>query len=110
MTLQPIGDKIILKRLEQPNKRQTAGGIFLPEQLDEKSHRGEIVAVGDGYWIGEQHHDLRIKRGDVVIYSTYAGTNVDIEGETYVLIAERDILCIVKEEPPFLPGAGQKAA
>ncbi|MDX2270924.1 MAG: co-chaperone GroES [Cyanobacteriota bacterium] len=94
-TLKPLGDRVLIKIAQQDEK--TAGGIFLPDTAKEKPQVGEIAAVGPG----KRNDDgtiapLEVKQGDKVLYSKYAGTEVKLGAEEYVLLAERDILAIVQ--------------
>ena len=93
-TLKPLGDRVFIKIAAQDEK--TAGGIYLPDAAKEKPQVGEVVSVGPG-----KRNDsgelvaLEVKTGDKVLYSKYAGTEVKLADENYVLLAERDILAIV---------------
>ena len=91
----PIGDKILLKRLEAEAK--TKGGIVLPETAKEKPKEGKIVAVGEGR-LGEggKRIPFTVKVDDRVIFSSYAGTEVKVDGEEYLILSEDEILAIVK--------------
>jgi len=94
MKIRPLGDKILVKRLEA--EEVTAGGIVLPDTAKEKPKEGKVVAVGkgrslkDGSWA-----DFTVKAGDKVIFSSYAGTEVKVDGEEYLIMSEEDILAIV---------------
>lgn len=93
-TLKPLGDRVLIKISEQDDR--TAGGIFLPDTAKEKPQVGEIVAVGPGKRSDEGTLlPLEVKAGDKVLYSKYAGTEVKLGSDEYVLLAERDILAIV---------------
>ncbi len=94
-TLKPLGDRVLIKIATQEEK--TAGGIFLPDTAKEKPQVGEVVAVGPG----KRNDDgnlvaLEVAVGNKVLYSKYAGTEVKLGSEEYVLLAERDILAIVE--------------
>lgn len=94
-TLKPLGDRVFIKISEQDEK--TAGGIYLPDAAKEKPQVGAIVAVGPGKRNDDgQLVPLEVKVGDKVLYSKYAGTEVKLGDEDYVLLAERDILAIVE--------------
>ncbi|MEW4526884.1 co-chaperone GroES [Maioricimonas sp. JC845] len=87
----PLGDKVVLKR--QSASETTAGGIVLPDAAQDKPQKGEVVAVGDGH----VRHDgtrvpLTVKEGDRVIFSSYAGDEIKIGDEEYLLMRESDIL------------------
>ncbi|GAB4211421.1 MAG: co-chaperone GroES [Synechococcales cyanobacterium] len=93
-TLKPLGDRVFIKVSEQDDR--TAGGIFLPDTAKEKPQVGEVVAVGPGKKTDDgKVVALDIKVGDRVLYSKYAGTEVKLGSDEYVLLAERDILAIV---------------
>ena len=93
-TLKPLGDRVLIKISEQDDR--TAGGIFLPDTAKEKPQVGEIVAVGPGKRSDEGTLlPLEVKAGDKVLYSKYAGTEVKLGSDEYVLLAERDILAVV---------------
>ncbi|MDD4179172.1 MAG: co-chaperone GroES [Candidatus Margulisbacteria bacterium] len=91
--LTPIGDRVVVK--PEPEEIKTKSGIVLPESAKEKPSEGTVVAVGGGKILdnGTKAH-MEVKVGDKVIYTKYGGTEVKIEGEEYVILAERDILAI----------------
>jgi chaperonin GroES len=91
----PLGDKLLIKRLEAEEK--TAGGIVLPESAKEKPKEGKVIARGAGKQLetGERG-TFQVEVGDRVIFSSYAGTEVKHEGEEYLLMSEDDVLAIVK--------------
>ncbi|MGB9857790.1 MAG: co-chaperone GroES [Dictyoglomaceae bacterium] len=93
--LRPIGDRVVVKVLEQEEK--TKGGIVLPDTAKEKPQQGKVIAVGTGRILDNgQKVPLEIKEGDRVIFAKYAGTEVKIEGEEYLILSERDILAVVE--------------
>jgi len=93
-TLKPLGDRVFIKVSEQDER--TAGGIFLPDTAKEKPQVGEVVAVGPGKKTDEgKVVSMDIHVGDRVLYSKYAGTEVKLGNDDYVLLSERDILAIV---------------
>jgi len=93
--LRPLGDKIIVKRLEAETK--TKSGIVLPDSAKEKPKRGKIVSVGDGKRLetGERA-PFSVKKGDEVIFTSYAGTEVKIDGEELLIMSEDDVLAVVE--------------
>ncbi|MFS8864400.1 co-chaperone GroES [Synechococcus sp. H55.11] len=94
-TLKPLGDRVLVKIAQQDEK--TAGGIFLPDTAKEKPQVGEVAAVGPGKRNDEgKLIPMELKAGDKVLYSKYAGTEVKLGSDEYVLLAERDILAIVQ--------------
>ena len=95
MNLRPMHDRIIVKRLEEEGK--TAGGIFIPETAKEKPMRGEVVAVGKGKVTEDgKVLPLDVKKGDKVLFGKYAGTEVKIDGDEYLIMREDDILGVVE--------------
>ncbi|WP_353745328.1 co-chaperone GroES [Dictyoglomus sp.] len=94
--LRPIGDRVVVKVIEQEEK--TKGGIVLPDTAKEKPQQGRVIAVGTGRILDNgQKVPLEIKEGDRVIFAKYAGTEVKIEGEEYLILSERDILAVIEE-------------
>jgi chaperonin GroES len=87
----PLGDRVVLKRAEAEDT--TAGGIVLPDSARDKPQRGEVVAIGDGHVNDKgERVALTVKEGDRVIFSSYAGDEISIGDETYLLLRESDIL------------------
>jgi chaperonin GroES len=96
MNLRPLQDRIIVKRLEEETK--TAGGIFIPETAKEKPQRGQVVAVGNGKKTEEgKVLPLDVKVGDNVLFGKYAGTEVKVDGEEYLMMREDDILAVIEK-------------
>ena len=94
MKLVPLGDKIVLKQLEE--EETTKSGIVLPGQAKEKPQEAEVIAVGPGGNIDGKEVVMQVKAGDKVIYSKYAGTEVELDGEEYIIVKQNDILAIVE--------------
>ena len=94
MKLVPLGDKIVLKQLEA--EETTKSGIVLPGQEKEKPQEAEVIAVGPGGVVDGKEVVMQVKVGDKVIYSKYAGTDVELEGEKYIIVKQNDILAIVE--------------
>ncbi|QJD72463.1 co-chaperone GroES [Lactobacillus acetotolerans] len=93
--LQPIGDRVIVKVKEEEEK--TVGGIVLASNAKRKPTEGEVVAVGEGAYADDgKRIPMTVKKGDVVLYDKYSGTNVKYEGQKYLVLHEKDILAIVK--------------
>ncbi|MGK7940930.1 MAG: co-chaperone GroES [Crocosphaera sp.] len=93
-TVKPLGDRIFVK--VSPAEEKTAGGILLPDNAQEKPQIGEVVAVGPGKRNDDgSRAELDVKVGDKVLYSKYAGTDVKLSGDDYVLLSEKDILAAV---------------
>ncbi|MDR4509367.1 MAG: co-chaperone GroES [Candidatus Brocadiaceae bacterium] len=94
MKARPLGEKILIKRLEAVEK--TAGGIVLPESAKEKPKEGKVIALGDGKLLKNgERAKFQVKEGDKVLFSYYGGSEVKIDGEEYLLMSEEDILAIV---------------
>lgn len=94
MNLKPLGDRIIIKVVEAEEK--TASGIVLPEKAKEKPQEGEVMAVGTGKVLDNGTKiDLEVKVGDKVIYSKYAGAEVKLDGQDYLILRQDDILGIM---------------
>lgn len=94
-TLKPLGDRVIVQKLEPQEK--TAGGIIIPGSAQEKPQEAKVIAVGPGLVDDKgQRKPLDVKEGDIVLFAKYSGTEVKLEGEEYLILSERDILAIVK--------------
>jgi chaperonin GroES len=92
--IRPLGDKVLIKRLEAEEK--TAGGIVLPESAKEKPKRGEVIALGDGRTLESgDRAPIQVEVGDTVLFGSFAGTEITVDGEDYILMSEDDILAIV---------------
>ncbi len=96
MKLKPLGDRVLVKRLEE--ETVTKGGIIIPDTAKEKPMKGEIVAVGDGK-LGEDGKRVKpnVKAGELVLFNKYAGTEVKVEDVEYLIMREDDILCIIEK-------------
>ena len=96
MKVRPLGDKIIIKRADA--QTQTDAGIYLPESAKDKPKEGEIIALGDGLLNKEtgEYMPFTVKRGDRVIFTSYAGTEIKIDGEELLIMTEDDILGVVE--------------
>lgn len=95
MNLRPLQDRIIVKRVEEETK--TAGGIFIPETAKEKPQRGQVVAAGNGKKTEDgKVLPLDVKVGDTVLFGKYAGTEIKVDGEEFLMMREDDILAVVE--------------
>jgi chaperonin GroES len=95
MNLRPLQDRIIVKRVEEETK--TAGGLFIPETAKEKPQRGKIVAVGNGKKTEEgKVLPLDVKVGDLVLFGKYAGTEIKVDNDDFLMMREDDILAVVE--------------
>lgn len=93
-TVKPLGDRVFVK--VSASEEKTAGGLYLPDTAKEKPQVGEVVALGPGKRNDDgSRQELEIKVGDKVLYSKYAGTDVKLGTEEYVLLSEKDILAVV---------------
>ncbi len=94
MKLVPLGDRVVLKQLVA--EETTKSGIVLPGQSKEKPQQAEVVAVGPGGVIEGKEVKMEVKVGDQVIYSKYAGTEVKLDEEEYIVVKQSDILAIIE--------------
>lgn len=95
MNVMPLGEKLLIKRIEAEGK--TAGGIVLPDSAKEKPREGKIIALGNGKLLKSgERAKLQVKKGERVLFSSYGGTEVKIDGEEYLLMSEDDILAVIE--------------
>ncbi len=95
MNVRPLGEKILVKRVEAEGK--TAGGIVLPESAKEKPREGKVIALGDGKLLKSgERAKFQVKKGERVLFSSYGGTEVKIDGDEYLLMTEDDILAVIE--------------
>jgi len=94
LNIRPLGDKVIVKRVEAEGK--TAGGIVLPDTAKEKPKRGIVLAVGNGRLLDDGTRSaMQVKKDDEVLFTSYAGTEVKINGEEYMIMDENDVLGVI---------------
>ncbi len=94
MKIVPLNDKIVVERLEADDK--TAGGIILPDTAKEKPKQGKILALGEGKLLDDgKRAAFQVKTGDRVLFSSYAGSEVTLDGKEYLIMTEDDILAVV---------------
>lgn len=92
--LVPLGDRIVVQREESQEK--TSGGIFLPDSAKDRPTRGKVVSVGDGRVLENgKRAELQVKIGDFVLFTSYAGENIEVDGEEYLLMNEGEVLAIL---------------
>ncbi|NLJ25180.1 MAG: co-chaperone GroES [Firmicutes bacterium] len=92
--LKPLGDRVVVRVMEQEEK--TKGGIVLPDTAKEKPQKGKVVAVGPGKLLDSgERAPMDVKVGDRIIYAQYGGTEVEVEGDEYLILRESDILAIL---------------
>ena len=94
MTMKPLGDRVVIKNLEA--EETTRGGIILAGSAKEKPVMAEVIAVGPGGNVDGKEIVMNVKEGQKVIYSKYAGNEVKLDGEEYVIVRQSDILAIVE--------------
>lgn len=94
MRLVPLGDRVVLK--QEVAEETTKSGIVLTGQSKEKPQQAEVVAVGPGGVVDGKEVTMLVSVGDKVIYSKYAGTEVELDGEEYLVVKQNDILAIIK--------------
>lgn len=92
--IKPLGDKVIVKRIEAEEK--TAGGIVLPDTAREKPKRGLVLAVGNGRLLDDgRRSEMQVRKNDEVLFTSYAGTEIKHDGDEYIIMDESDILGVV---------------
>lgn len=96
MRIEPLNDQIVVRRLEAEEK--TAGGIVLPDSAREKQQMGRVVAVGSGRLLQKENRRMapQVGEGDRVVFSSYAGTEISVNNETLLILAEGDILAVLE--------------
>ncbi|MDX6646579.1 MAG: chaperonin GroES [Miltoncostaeaceae bacterium] len=98
MKLKPLGDRVIIKAVDQ--EQVTASGLVLPDTAKERPQRGKVLAVGEGRW-GEDgaRVPLEVQEGDEIIYAKYGGTEIKLDGDDVLILQEHDILATVTGSP-----------
>ncbi|MBD65226.1 MAG: co-chaperone GroES [Halobacteriovoraceae bacterium] len=95
MTVKPLHDRVLVRRLEEESK--TASGIIIPDNSKEKPSEGEVVAVGSGYQLNDgTTRALEVKAGDKVLFEKWGGTEVKVDGEDYLVMKEDKIIGILQ--------------
>ena len=94
MKLVPLGDRVVLKQVEA--EETTKSGLILTTSAQEKPQEAEVIAVGPGGMVDGKEVTMQVKPGDKVIYSKYAGNEVKLEGEAYIIVRQNDILAVVE--------------
>lgn len=96
MKIRPLADKVIVERIEAENK--TAGGIVLPDTAKEKPQRGKVISVGEGKLLDDgSKSKMQVKKGDEVLFTSYAGTEVKLDGKEYLIMEESDIMAVIEK-------------
>jgi chaperonin GroES len=95
MKIRPLADKILVERLEAESV--TAGGIVLPESAKEKPQRGKVISVGDGRLLDDgSRSEMSLKIGDMVLFTSYAPTEIKLDGKEYLIMEESAVMAVVK--------------
>jgi chaperonin GroES len=94
MKIKPLGDRVVIKVLE--SEETTKSGIVLPGSAKEKPQMAEVLAVGPGGMVDGKEIKMEVKVGDKVIYSKYAGTEVKLDDQEYIIVRQSDILAVVE--------------
>lgn len=94
MRIEPLGDKVVIKRLDA--EETTAGGIVLPESAQEKPQQGKVLSVGNGRLLDDgSRAKPQLGEGDRVLFTSYAGTEIEIDGDTLLIMNESDVLAVL---------------
>ena len=95
--VRPLGDRVVIR--PTPREEATKGGILLPDTAKERPQEGVVIAVGSGRVLDNgKRVPLEVREGDRVLYAKYAGTEVKIDGEEFLIVSEKDILGIIRSE------------
>ncbi len=95
MNIRPLADNVIVQRVEAASV--TAGGIVLPDSAKEKPQRGKVISIGDGKVLADgSRSELQVKKGDQVLFTSYAGSEVKFGGEEYLIMEESSIMAIIE--------------
>ena len=89
MNIRPLADRVLIK--PAPAEEKTVGGIIIPDSAKEKPLKGEVIAVGNG----TKDEEMVVKTGDNVLYGKYAGTEIELDGDKFVIMRQSDILAII---------------
>ena len=91
----PLNDKVLVRRLEAVEK--TKGGIVIPDTAKEKPKEGKVIALGDGKLLDDgTRAKFQVKKGDRILFSSYAGTEIKVDGEEYLIMSEEDVLAVIE--------------
>jgi len=95
MKIRPLGDKVLVERVEAEAK--TAGGI-VPDTAKEKPQRGNVVSVGEGKMLEDgTRRPVQVKKGDLVLFTSYAGSEIKVDGKEYLIMDESDIMAVIEK-------------
>jgi len=96
MKIRPLGDKVLVERVEAESK--TTGGIVLPDTAKEKPQRGKVISVGEGKMLENgSRKEIQVRKGDLVLFTSYAGTEIKIDGKEYLIMDESDIMAVIEK-------------
>ncbi len=96
MNIRPLADKVLVERVEAEGT--TAGGIVLPDAAKEKPQKGKIVNVGEGRLLDDgTRKEVQVKKGNLVLFTSYAGTEIKIDGKEYLIMDESDIMAVIEK-------------
>jgi len=96
MKIKPLSDKVLVQRLEAEKK--TAGGIVLPDTAKEKPQKGKVIAVGKGKVLDDgKLRTMSVKKGDTVLFTSYAGTEIKMDEKEYLIMDESDIMAVIEK-------------
>lgn len=94
MRIEPLGDKIVVKRTEA--EQTTSGGIVLPDSSQEKPQEGKVLSVGSGKLLADGSRSKpQVQEGDRVVFTSYAGTEIEVNGEQLLIMSENDVLAVM---------------
>jgi len=95
MSIKPLYDRLLLERVEQETK--TAGGIIIPDTAQEKPMKGRVVEVGEGNYDDQgKLRPLKVKKGDIVFFAKWGGTEIKVDNKEYLIVKESDVLAVVE--------------
>jgi chaperonin GroES len=89
----PLADRVVVKPLEETE--QMRGGLYIPDTAKEKPQQGEVIAAGPGRFEKDKRVPMEVKVGDKILYGKYSGTEVVLDGDTYLILRESDVLAVV---------------
>ena len=96
MKIRPLADRVLVQRLEA--ETTTSGGIVLPDSAKEKPQKGKVVSVGEGKLLDDgKRQKMQVKKGDKVLFTSYAGTEVKIDGKEYLIMDESSIMATIEK-------------
>ena len=93
--IQPLADRVVVKPLEE--EEQMRGGLYIPDTAKEKPKEGKVISVGTGKRLSDgSHADFQVKKNDRIIFSSYAGTEIKVGEEEYLIMSEDDVLAVIE--------------